>query len=301
MILSASYRCDIPAFFGPWFLARLAEGEVVVPNPYGGRPSRVSLRPDDVDGFVFWTRNARPFLPALERVAELGIPFVIHYTMTGLPAVLDGATPPPAQALAVMAQIRRRYGAKALVWRYDPIVFSSLTEADHHRATFAALGQAVARDGLADEVVMSVLQPYRKAVRRLDRLTDLSWRDPAEEEKRALLTALAAIARDLGLRPSLCAQPALLGPGLTEAACVDGARLSAVAGRAIATKPRPHRSCCGCVQSRDIGGYDSCAHGCVYCYAVGSQERARRAVASHAPFPSPPAEPSADRQSAPGR
>jgi hypothetical protein len=59
VIVSASYRADIPAFYAPWFLARLRAGCCRVVNPYGGGRHEVSLAPGDVDGFVFWTRNMR--------------------------------------------------------------------------------------------------------------------------------------------------------------------------------------------------------------------------------------------------
>ncbi len=94
MIVSASYRTDIPAFYGDWFARRLAEGFCDVTNPYGGKPYRVALRGPDVDGFVFWTRNARPFFPVLESLAQDGVPFVVQYTITGYPDAIDTATPP---------------------------------------------------------------------------------------------------------------------------------------------------------------------------------------------------------------
>jgi hypothetical protein len=152
-----------------------------------------------------------------------------------------------------------------------------------HRETFARLADRVAGRAIANEVVVSVLQPYKKAVRRLDKITCLDWRDPQAEEKRALLSDLASLAGERGLRLSLCAQPDLLIPGVGEAACVDAKRLSRIAGHPIAPKAKPHRPTCACVQSRDIGAYDTCAHGCVYCYAVNGQDRARRLVAEQDP------------------
>jgi hypothetical protein len=278
MILSASYRTDIPAFHGAWFAKRLDAGWVEVRNPYGGRPSRISLVREDVDGFIFWTRNARPFLPVLDRLAERGDPFIVQYTVTGLPPALDGGTPPPDQALAVMAAIGRAHGPGRVVWRYDPIVLSGQTPASWHRDTFARLADAVAGANLSDEVVVSFLHPYRKAIRRLERVPNLGWRDPPAEEKQALLAEVATLARDRGLRLSLCAQPDLLADGVAEAACVDAARLSRIAGRPLAAAAKPHRFQCGCAQSRDIGAYDTCAHGCVYCYAVNGQARAKTLV-----------------------
>lgn len=286
MIISASYRTDIPAYYGAWFLTRLRAGWVEVANPYGRPPARVSLAPQVARGFVFWTRNPKPFLPALEAVAALGMPFMLHVSMTAAPPMLDPGTPPPDHTLAVMAEIRRRWGPKALVWRYDPIVFSDLSTPDDHRTRFAALARRVAAEGLADEVVASVMQPYKKAVRRLDprfAARGLSWWDPPAEDKRALLADLAAIAAEEGLLFRLCAQPELLAPGMAEAACVDAQRLSDIAGRLIPAKKKPHRGTCGCAESRDIGAYDTCPAGCAYCYAVSSEAKARAAVAAQDP------------------
>ena len=66
MIISASYKTDIPAFYGEWFLNRLRAGYCKMVNPYGRQVYRVSLTPPDADGFIFWTKNLGPFLDALE-------------------------------------------------------------------------------------------------------------------------------------------------------------------------------------------------------------------------------------------
>ncbi len=285
VIVSASYRTDIPAFYARWFQERLAAGEVWVANPYGGPPSRVSLAPGSVDGWVFWTRNPIPFGAALEAVAARGAPFVVQMTVLGYPRALDVAVIPPDRALAAMRDLRERYGRHAVVWRHDPIVFSDLTPAAWHRETFARHARALR--GVVDEVVVSVLQVYAKSRRNLDRQASrhgFSWRDPPDDEKRALLADLAAIAAEEGLRFSLCGQEALRAdlPGVEAAACVDAARLSAIAGRAITARPKPHRRC-GCAESRDIGAYDTCPHGCAYCYAVRNQDLAKRRFAMHDP------------------
>ena len=49
MIVSASYRTDIPALYGAWFMNRLAAGFCAVVNPYGGPPYRVALTREAVD------------------------------------------------------------------------------------------------------------------------------------------------------------------------------------------------------------------------------------------------------------
>jgi hypothetical protein len=284
VIVSASYRTDIPAFYCEWFRARLRAGSARVVNPYGGPPSLVPLTRPEVDAFVFWTRNAGPFLPVLAEVAALGFPFIVQFTITGYPRALDAATIEPARAVEQVRRIVADCGPGTVVWRYDPIVFSSLTEPDRHVQTFSRLADSLAP--VVDEVVVSIAQSYRKTARNLDdaaRLHGFAWRDPAEEEKRELLACLAAIASDRRIRLGLCDQPHLRTAGVKEARCIDAERLSRVAGRSIEAARKPHRPTCGCWASRDIGAYDSCPHGCVYCYAVANRASAKRRFACHEP------------------
>ena len=281
MIVSASYRTDIPAFYSDWFLARLAAGYAEVANPYGGRPYRVDLGPEAVDGFVFWTRNAEPFRPALEAVAARGTPFVVQYTVTGYPRALEPSVVPWERAVQAIRALAAAYGPKAVVWRYDPVLETGLTPPAWHRETVARIAGALTEGGqpAVDEVVLSYAQIYKKTranTERAARAHGFTWRDPEDSEKKALLSELAAIAANHGLTASLCAQEELLGPGLEAARCVDQARLSAVAGRPIAARTKGNRPGCLCAESRDIGAYDSCPHGCVYCYAVRSPGLAKQ-------------------------
>lgn len=284
MIVSASYRTDLPAFHAPWFASRLAAGFAMVRNPYGGPPFRVGLGRDEVDGFVFWTRNLAPFFACLDEVHRRGLPFVIHHTVTGYPRPLDRSTIAADVAIAQIARVLARFGPGRVVWRYDPIVWTTLTETAWHEATFAALAARLA--GLVDEVVVSCAQIYRKTARNLAAAAHaggFAWRDPPTDEKRALLLRLADIAQAAGLRLTLCDQDELRSDGIGRAACIDAARLGRIAGRPISARRKPHRPACGCWQARDIGAYDTCAHGCAYCYAVSSHTAARACLAAGDP------------------
>jgi len=279
VIISASYRTDIPAFHGDWFMERLRSGACKVRNPYSGQLFPVSLRLEDVDGFVFWTRNAAPFEGCLEEVARRAIPFTVQYTVTGYPRSLEPSVLETGRALDLLRRLGERYGPRVLVWRYDPILFTSLTPRSFHLETFARLSQALM--GVTDEAVVSFAHVYRKTERHLEKLgaeTGIRWWDPGLEEKRQLLTELAAVARRAGMTLSLCAQRELLVPGVEDAHCVDARRLAAVAGRPIGALQRGHRKDCGCYESRDSGAYDPCRHGCAYCYAVSDPARARQTM-----------------------
>ena len=288
MIVSASYRTDIPAFYSDWFLHRIAAGEARFRNPFGGGTVRVSLRPEDVDGIVFWTRNFAPLLDRLTPVADRGWPFVVQFTVTGYPRLLEPSVIRAEDAAAQIAQLARRFGPRAAVWRYDPVLLSSATGADWHRATFARL--ATLLRGHVDEAVLSFVEPYRKTRRNLDRLarkSGLEWRLPEPEEKAALVRDLAATAGEAGMALTLCTQPALAAlaeavAGIAAPArCIDAGRLGDVAGRPIAAPTKGNRPGCLCAASRDIGAYDTCPHGCAYCYAVADRDRAKAAHAAH--------------------
>jgi hypothetical protein len=283
VIISASYRTDIPAFYARWFRRRLTAGWCRVASPYGGGTYTVSLRAGEADGFVFWTRNIAPLLPDLDAVQRVA-PFVVQFTVTCYPRALETSVIAPADAVTQIGELRRRFGPRAVIWRYDPIVFTDRLDAAAHLTGFARLAGALA--GAVDEVVLSVLHPYRKTHRNLDRAArrhGFAWRDPPPEEKRDLLRRLGAIAREHRIAPTLCSQPALLAPGLGEACCIDAARLADVAQRPIASRTRGNRPGCRCAESRDIGAYDTCPHGCVYCYAVADRDRAVANFRRHDP------------------
>jgi hypothetical protein len=283
LIVSASYRTDIPAFYARWFLHRLDAGFCQVANPYSGGVHRVSLAPGDVDGFVLWTRNLRPLLPDLGRVRAVA-PFVVQFTVTGYPRALETSVVPPQDAVAQLRELRLRFGKHAAVWRYDPVVFAGGLDAAAHLEGFAALARVLC--GTVDEVVLSVVHPYRKTRRNLDRAArrhGFTWHDPPLDEKRELLARLAAVAHEHGMMPMLCSQPELLAPGIGEASCIDAGRLADVAQRPIIARESGNRPGCRCVLSRDIGTYDSCPHGCVYCYAVADRDRAVVKFRGHDP------------------
>src|SRR5215470_728999 len=179
MIVSASYKTDIPAFYGRWFMARLDAGFCQMVNPYGRQVYEVPLARGAVDGFVFWTRNAGPFVTALHEIRRRGFPFMVQFTVTGYPRALETSVIEPARAIRQAREISEAFGPRTVVWRYDPVVVSELTPFDWHLANFARLAEGLA--GATDEVVISFAHLYRKTRRNLDaaaRAYRFTWRDP---------------------------------------------------------------------------------------------------------------------------
>jgi hypothetical protein len=135
MIASASYRTDILAFYAGWFAQLLAMGHALVINPHGGKPYRVVLRGEGVDGFVPWTRNMEPFRENLNSLAAQGTAFMVQRMATGYPRPLEPSVVSAQQAVATITSLARQFGKRAVVWRYNPIAFTDLTDPDFYQNT----------------------------------------------------------------------------------------------------------------------------------------------------------------------
>ena len=282
MIISASYKTDIPAFYGEWFMNRLDAGYSLLRNPYNGRLSRVDLSLEAVDGFVFWTKNLGPFLPRLKEVHRRGFPFMVQYTINGYPRALEVSVLEATKAAEHVREVSDQFGRDAVVWRYDTILLSSLTPVEFHLDNFAIIAESL--KGCTNECVISFAQIYRKTRRNLDRAAaeeHFTWREPSGEERQTLLRSLLRMTKANGMALTLCSQPEFAGEGVDEAHCIDAQRLSRIAGQTIVAKLKGMRETCGCYESRDIGDYDTCPHGCVYCYAVLNRELSKRRYGAH--------------------
>ena len=276
MIISASRRCDIPRFRFDWFLQRLELGYVDVTNPFNAaQVRRVSLTPEDVDFLVFWTRDPRSLLAA--RLDQY--PFYTMITLTGYPKILEPDVPPAGEIIQAMRAMSEKWGRKRVIWRYDPIFFSSITDTAFHCRNFAEL--AAELSGSVDRVIISVYDEYAGAKRRLSALekdglmvfphSDQDGRLPPELKE--LAAELARIASEAGMEMRSCAEAEdLSGLGVKPGACIDGGLINELLGgedslSRIGSKDKNQRRNCRCVSSVDIGSYGSCKAGCVYCYA----------------------------------
>ena len=286
---------------------RLRQGYCKVVNPYSRRISRVSLDRSAVDGIVFWTKNVGPFVKHLAEVEARGYPFVVQHTINSYPRALESAVVDSARCIEYIRRISEIYGRKVCVWRYDTIIDSSLTPIEFHSDNFANLARQL--EGAVDEVVISFAHFYKKTLRNLTIAAEtagFSWRDPNAAEKRSLLRQLVDVAQSHGMQLAICSQPDYLVPGAAEAHCIDADRLSMVACETIPAKVKGNRPDCKCSRSVDIGDYDTCPHGCVYCYAVRNRELALARHRQHDPrseflFPPPPDALEEEQQSQPSQ
>jgi hypothetical protein len=285
MIISASRRTDIPAFFSEWLLARLAAGFCEVQNPFNARQvGRISLAPADVDAMVFWTRHALPLLPALAALDRRGYRYYFHYTITGYGPPLEARNPPLEVALRTFCQLAERLPLGSVIWRYDPVIVGDAFPVSGHRQRFSRIAEALA--GRCDRVVVSLLERYRKTARRVGRL--YAWGSAVAENAAAhpqtaeLLAELRATAAAHGMRLEGCCSTREFGIPPTK--CIDDRLLGRLFGGIWPDRRDPgQRPACHCIPSRDIGAVDTCTFGCAYCYSTRSDALAQRRQARHDP------------------
>lgn len=290
MIISASRRTDIPAFYARWFMNRIRAGYCTVPNPFNPQQvTRISLLPADVDAIVFWTRNPRPLLGHLDELDSRGYRYYFLHTLLHNPRWLDQAGPAFPAALDTLRRLADRIGPQRVIWRYDPIVLTTQTDTQFHVNSFGEIAEALR--GSTQRAVISVMTPYHKVRRRLEALeratgVRLTHTDgQADDEIGALVRQMQQIAAANDMALTSCAdEMGLARYGIEAGKCIDNGLLRAVFDLDVpAVKDSGQRAACGCIPSRDIGMYDSCLFGCVYCYATSRFERARENYRQHDP------------------
>lgn len=269
-VISASRRTDIPAFHTEWLMKRLGEKFVYVKNPYNGKAYRVSLEPPDIHSIVFWSKNFSPLIGRLPEIERTTRNLFFHFTITGAPKSIERHTPPVDQALSDLEYLSERYSPGHVVWRFDPIVAGAGLTFDHIEEVFRRCAERVRGKVLA--CYTSFMHPYVKVVRRFAQ-EGPGFIDPPVSEKRAFAERLAQTAHGYGITLRSCCNEFLLTQEVGKAACIDGNYLSALFDDFSAIiEGTPTRKGCNCTRSVDIGAYDTCGHGCLYCYASGSSK-----------------------------
>lgn len=284
-VISVSRRTDIPALYTEWFLHRIRAGYARYRNPFGGQVYEVSLAPDDVMAFVFWSRNYGPLLPYLPQLDQLGYGGYFHFTITGFGPPLEPYAPSVQHAVDVFKSLADRYSPKHVLWRFDPLVLSGVTSQAYLLEQFESLAHQL--HGYTERCYISFVDFYQKTKRNLQSLSarGIECEEPTPEQQLALTRRLVELGSRYHIRIYACCESKLLVvSGVSQAHCVDAALLRKLfPGKFRSLKRAPTREGCGCFASRDIGAYDTCIYGCVYCYANASHQKAVENYKNHDP------------------
>lgn len=278
MILSVSRRTDVPAFYFDWFLNRLREGWLLVRNPFNPtQVSKVPLSPEVVECIVFWTKNPEPMLGRLDALAPYN--YYVQYTVNPYGKDMESRLPQLSRRLDVFRELAARLGSERVVWRYSPVLLNAAYSADFHCEAFESIAAALSSS--TRQCKLSFIELYRKISARMAAQGVVEGGD---EQTFALARRLNAIAHSHGIALSACGKPDLRPAGIAVSSCVDGELIQKITGMNMALRKDPgQRGVCNCVESVDIGAYQTCLNGCAYCYANHSHETAERRAAKYDP------------------
>lgn len=263
MILSVSRRTDIPSFYSEWFFNRIREGHVLVRNPMNyNQVSRVSLDPNLIDCIVFWTKDPLNMLMRLDELQDYKYYFQI--TITPYDNRMEGNIRNKEDIIDSFKLLSRKIGKEKLIWRYDPIILSDDITIDYHLEQFEKYAEKLS--GYTDLCIISFLDLYRN--------TEINMKSigPSVIRKEDMLfigEELSKIARIHNMRIETCSEDIDLSSiGIEHSKCIDDDLVSRIVGQKLdIRKDKNQREICGCVSSIDIGAYNTCKHGCLYCYA----------------------------------
>ena len=281
MIISASRKTDIPAFFSDWFINRINEGFVCSRNPmYPEKVSRIKLSPDVIDCIVFWTKNPIPMISKLDKLKDYN--YYFQFTLTGYDKDIEINLPDKTKLISVFQELSSKIGAEKVIWRYDPILLNDKYTIEYHINTFKEMAKAL--NGYTKKCVISFLDFYPKIN---DRINHLNVRKISDKEINYLASELVKIAKANDITIATCAEKIDLETlGIEHNACIDGNLIEMICGKKLKSvkKDPSQRELCQCIASRDIGTYGTCKNGCIYCYANPDNDEINNNFAKYDPL-----------------
>ena len=269
MILSASRRTDIPNYYSEWFFNRIKGGFIYVRNPMNiHQVSKIDINPETVDCIVFWTKNPEPMLNRLEELAPYH--YYFQFTLTGYGKDVECHVPHKREKMIpIFQELSNKTGMQKVIWRYDPVIFTQKYTPEYHLNAFEQI--AASLRGYTEKCVISFVDLYAKNKRNMKLL---DWYETGEEELQEFAKKVSEIAKKNGMSIGSCAEKMDLEEyGIEHNCCIDKTFIESIIGcRLKAGKDKNQREECGCLESVDIGTYNTCKNGCKYCYANYSEE-----------------------------
>ena len=264
MIISASRRTDIPAYYSEWLFNRLKEGYVLVRNPMNiHQISRINLSPDVVDGIVFWTKNPAPLMDRLSELDRYN--FYFQFTLNSYDRDVEPNIPSKNNIIIPAFQrLSQIIGREKVIWRYDPIFFNDRYTMEYHCKYFKVL--AAKLGDFTEKCTISFLDLYRNTFRNMQ---PLKIKRETREQQFEMMQRFSDIAKEYGFYIDTCAEAIDFDKlGISHAHCIDKERFERIGKCKLAIGKDPNqRTKCGCTASIDIGTYNTCRNGCLYCYA----------------------------------
>jgi len=287
MIISASRRTDIPAFYSDWFMNRIREGYYFKVNPFNKNQKKgISLDSKEVDMIVFWSKYPEPMIEYIDELSSKGYNFYFQYTLNNYPEILEPRLPDLEKRIEVFKKLSEKIGKKRVIWRYDPIIISNKTPMEFHFNQFEKIASELS--SYTFRVVISFLDIYGKTQRKLKKLEkeyNIKVTDIVENDKKLkeMSRKIKQIAEKYNLEIESCGEKDNLSAKIIiPGSCIDGKLINELTGKNTSyNKDTNQRSQCLCVESEDMGIYDTCRFVCTYCYANNSKKAVENKISKH--------------------
>lgn len=248
MIINASGRTDIVAYYMNWFVNRWNEGYFDVRNPFNPKlVSRIFV--SDVDMIVFCTKNP---LPLLDTIHLFSVPIQLQVTITGYFKDMEPQVPDKGEIIACVQKLSSYLGKENVCVRYDPILLNSKYDVDYHIRAFNKLCTIL--KGYVSKMIVSFVDDYKNV-----RNNHLDYHEPSNEEYLKLKEAFEK--NDMKIVSCMENKYHI---GDEKDCCISIKYAFERTGKFF--KEWKARDC-HCVNMVDVGAYNSCLHGCKYCYA----------------------------------
>ena len=275
MILSVSRRTDVPNYYSDWFINRIKEGFLYVRNPMNAHQvSRIDLSPDVVDCIVFWTKNPKKMIDKLGYLQDFT--YYFQFTLTGYGKDIEPYLPNKREELIpTFKELSKKIGKEKVIWRYDPILISKRYTMDYHLKTFEEIASNLV--DYTERVIISFVDLYAKTQRNT---RELDIQQMTKEDMICLAGEMAQIATRYHLVIESCAEQINLQEvGIQHGSCIDKKLIEKLLGcKLIGQKDKNQRAECGCLESVEVGTYNTCLNGCKYCYANFNDEKVKENV-----------------------
>lgn len=277
MIISASRRTDIPAFYSDWFFNRIKEGFLYVRNPMNRKQiSKVILSKDVVECIVFWTKNPQPMFRKMDDLSNYI--YYFQYTLNPYGRKIEKYVPGFEESIINFKVLSEKVGPNRMIWRYDPVFFTNRFNFSDHIKWFAKIARNLST--YTNKCVISFLDVYKKCERNMK---SIQFQVLNETEMFSIAKALSLICEKYNMKIETCAEEIDFSRfGVHKGRCIDDELISNISDKKIdVKKDKTQRDECGCVDSIDIGVYNSCKHNCLYCYANYSPEAVIKNIQQH--------------------
>ena len=261
MILNTGNRSDIPAFFSDWFYNRIQEGYVCVRNPYfPNQVTKYRLDPQVIDIICFCTKNPKPMLSRLDLIKDYKQFWFV--TITPYNQSIEPHVPNKNEIIRSFIELSKKIGSHCIGWRYDPIFLNDYYTIDYHLQIFEKMYQKLS--GYTHQCVISFIDLYQKTKKNFKEVQEVN-----ENDQIYLCQKFVEIGKRYHIEIYTCHEnEALKITGVHTSGCMNQQIIERALGCFLKLpKISEARQGCRCLLNNDIGVYNTCLHGCLYCYA----------------------------------